>query len=103
VLLLRVLQLFQPLPRPIGQLVITDHAGEVMPVPRGGLVTAGVMFSDADLLGIPLRVILSPRNMKNGCCEIVSRDKSISMKVPLGEMVVSLKEKIMSEMEAFHA
>jgi prolyl-tRNA synthetase len=66
------------------------------------LVTAGVMFSDADLLGIPLRVILSPRNMKNGCCEIVSRDKSISMKVPLGEMVVSLKERIKSQMEAFH-
>ena len=30
------------------------------------LVTAGVMFSDADLLGIPIRVIISPRNIKEG-------------------------------------
>lgn len=46
-------------------------------------VSAGVMFSDADLLGIPLRIIVSPRNMKENRCEIVSRDKSISLKVPL--------------------
>jgi prolyl-tRNA synthetase len=46
-------------------------------------VTAGVMFSDADLLGVPVRVIVSPRNMKENCCEIVTRDKSFSLKVPL--------------------
>ncbi len=46
-------------------------------------VTAGVMFSDADLLGIPVRVIVSPRNMKEDCCEIVARDKSFSVKAPL--------------------
>lgn len=46
-------------------------------------VSAGVMFSDADLLGVPLRVIVSPRNIKDGCCEIVSRDKLISIKQPL--------------------
>ena len=46
-------------------------------------VSAGVMFSDADLLGVPLRVIVSPRNIKENCCEIVSRDKTISNKEPL--------------------
>lgn len=46
-------------------------------------VSAGVMFSDADLLGIPLRIIVSPRNMKENCCEIVSRDKKISLKASL--------------------
>jgi len=46
-------------------------------------VSAGVMFSDADLLGVPLRIIVSPRNLKEDCCEIVSRDKAISMKVAL--------------------
>ncbi len=39
-------------------------------------VSAGVMFSDADLFGIPLRVIMSPRNQMNGKLEIVSRDKA---------------------------
>ena len=46
-------------------------------------VSAGVMFSDADLLGVPLRVIISPRNIKENCCEIISRDKSFSVKEPI--------------------
>lgn len=41
-------------------------------------VSAGVMFSDADLLGVPFRVIVSPRNMKQNIVEIVSRDKKFS-------------------------
>ncbi len=46
-------------------------------------VSAGVMFSDADLLGVPYRIIVSPRNMKENCCEIVSRDKSVQIKEAL--------------------
>ena len=46
-------------------------------------VRAGVMFSDADLLGVPFRVVVSPRNMKQDIVEIVSRDKSFSASVPL--------------------
>lgn len=38
-------------------------------------VRAGVMFSDADLLGVPLRVIVSPRNVEQNIVEVVSRDK----------------------------
>ena len=34
------------------------------------------MFSDADLLGVPYRVIVSPRNMNGSIVEIASRDKS---------------------------
>ncbi|MDR1687152.1 MAG: proline--tRNA ligase [Clostridiales bacterium] len=49
------------------------------------LVSAGVMFSDADLLGVPVRVIFSPRNMKEGLCEIVTRDKTVSKKVKTDE------------------
>ena len=49
-------------------------------------VSAGVMFSDADLLGIPVRVIVSPRNLKEGCCELVMRDKSLSVKKPVEEI-----------------
>jgi prolyl-tRNA synthetase len=48
-------------------------------------VSAGVMFSDADLLGVPVRVIASPRNLQAGCCELATRDKRISTKVPLAE------------------
>ena len=41
-------------------------------------VSAGIMFSDADLIGAPFRIIVSPRNMKQNIVEIVSRDKSYS-------------------------
>ena len=57
-------------------------------------VSAGVMFSDADLLGVPLRVVVSPRNLKEGVCEISSRDKSISMKLPVAEVADKLRELI---------
>ena len=54
-------------------------------------VSAGVMFSDADLLGVPYRAIVSPRNIKQGIIEIVSRDKTYSSNVPkenaLGELI----------------
>ena len=50
-------------------------------------VSAGVMFSDADLLGIPFRLIVSPRNLKNGVCEFSARDKSFSEQLPLDKAV----------------
>lgn len=50
-------------------------------------ISAGVMFSDADLLGVPIRVIVSPRNLRENCCEIVTRDKSICQKAPVADTV----------------
>lgn len=49
--------------------------------------SAGVMFSDADLLGVPFRVIISPRNMKQNIVEIVSRDKSFSANASMDSAV----------------
>lgn len=46
-------------------------------------VSAGVMFSDADLLGVPIRVVVSPRNLKQEILEVTSRDKKVSAKVSL--------------------
>lgn len=51
------------------------------------VVSAGVMFSDADLLGVPIRVICSPRNLKEGICEIVSRDKTYQEKVNISKAI----------------
>lgn len=49
-------------------------------------VSAGIMFSDADLLGVPYRIIVSPRNNKDGCCEIISRDKTFAEKVSIEQV-----------------
>ena len=63
-------------------------------------VSAGVMFSDADLLGVPVRVIISPRNLKENCCEITTRDKSLREMIPLEEAagrIDSLVKKLLEE------
>lgn len=56
-------------------------------------VRAGVMFADADLLGIPLRIIVSPKNMKQGVVEVASRDKTLKTQIPL--------ENVMEEIEQY--
>lgn len=41
-------------------------------------IAAGVQFADADLLGVPVRIIVSERNIKNNQLEVVTRDKKIN-------------------------
>jgi prolyl-tRNA synthetase len=57
-------------------------------------ISAGIMFAEADLLGVPVRVIVSPRNLKEGCCEITTRDKQISQKVEVDKVIASVRELI---------
>ena len=57
-------------------------------------VSAGVMFSDADLLGVPVRVIVSPRNLKEGCCEVVLRNKTSSKKVKTDEVLTAVRDSL---------
>ena len=59
-------------------------------------IRPGAMFSDADLIGVPVRVIVSPRNLKEGVCEVVTRDKQISEKVAAAD-VIPLVKKIIAE------
>lgn len=63
-------------------------------------VRAGVMFSDADLLGVPLRVVVSPRNLDEGVYELSSRDKKLSEKLNPENAVERLKELIISMTES---
>ena len=53
---------------------LTDAGIEVIYDDRP--VSAGVLFSDADLLGCPLRVVVSPKTLSRGCFELSARDKS---------------------------
>jgi prolyl-tRNA synthetase len=47
--------------------------------------SAGVKFADADLLGIPLRVTVSKRNLKENAVELKLRSSPDSQMVPLDE------------------
>ena len=55
-------------------------------------VSAGIMFADADLLGVPVRVIVSPRNIAQGVVEIKARDKSFALNVEMKDALEKIIE-----------
>ena len=57
-------------------------------------VSAGVMFSDADLFGLPVRVIISPRNLEQNVIEISSRDRQWSETVPAQDALQRVIERV---------
>lgn len=77
-----------------------QNAGvEVLYDDREG-VRPGAMFSDADLIGVPVRAVVSPRNLKESCIEISTRDKSVKEMVPVEEAlqyIVDLKNRLYKE------
>ncbi len=52
----------------------------------------GVKFSDADLLGMPVRVTVSPRTLRTQSAEVKLRKEKDFQLVPLGEVVAKVKE-----------
>ena len=57
-------------------------------------VSAGVMFSDADLLGVPVRMIVSPRTLERGAVEVSSRDKSFTIDASPEEAAKIVRDKV---------
>ena len=64
--------------------------------------SAGVKFKDADLIGIPLRVTVSPRSLKNGGVELKRRSSSestmLSLDSAVGE-IVDLRQRLMDDLD----
>lgn len=58
----------------------------------------GVQFADADLLGVPFRLIVSERNLKEGQVEWKRRDGESSGKLPVAEVVENVKTWIADEL-----
>ncbi len=57
--------------------------------------TAGVKFNDADLIGIPIRLTLGKRSLKEGGVEFKRRDRAEKTIVPLTAAVAHVKQEIM--------
>ncbi len=53
---------------------------------------AGIMFADADLLGIPLRLIVSSRNLEKGEVEVTTRDKKIKNSIKLEDVYTAVEK-----------
>jgi prolyl-tRNA synthetase len=56
--------------------------------------SAGVKFNDADLIGLPLRAVVSRRSLKNGGIELKLRAQKESQIVPLTNVVSVIQEEI---------
>jgi prolyl-tRNA synthetase len=66
-------------------------------------VSAGFMFSDADLLGAPVRVVISPKTLARGCFELAARDKSFGGDIPVEGAKQAVLDKIRELTEAVNA
>jgi len=54
----------------------------------------GVKFKDADLIGVPFRIVLGPRALAKGCVELVARAGGETREVPLEQVTAELGRRI---------
>jgi prolyl-tRNA synthetase len=54
----------------------------------------GVKFKDADLIGIPFRIVLGPRALARGCVELAVRAGGETSEVPLDQVTAELGQRI---------
>jgi len=68
------------------------EAGDVEVLLDDRKESPGVKFNDADLLGIPLRVTVSPRTLEKGSAEIKRRVEQEARLVPLAEAASTVRQ-----------
>ena len=73
---------------------LSDHDVDVLLDDRDE--RAGVKFNDADLLGVPVRVTIGIKGIKNGLVEIKMRGESASNSVPVEEASAIIRERVKS-------
>ncbi len=56
--------------------------------------TPGVKFNDADLLGMPLRITVSPRNLEKGSLELKARTAAESEMIPLDGAAAAIASRL---------
>jgi prolyl-tRNA synthetase len=92
--------------------IVAAEVGEVAEGLYEGLVSAGVevlyddrreslgaKFKDADLIGAPIRLTLTPRSLQKGGVEIKARRSPESFVVPIEEVLAAVRKEI-SDLEA---
>ncbi|MFW6367181.1 MAG: His/Gly/Thr/Pro-type tRNA ligase C-terminal domain-containing protein, partial [bacterium] len=71
---------------------LTDAGIEVLYDDRGE--KAGFMFSDADLIGVPLRLVVSPKTVAAEKVEFKTRDGDEKAMLPTAEVVPEMRRRI---------
>ena len=70
--------------------VVLDNRGE----------RPGAMFADWELIGVPLRVVISDRGLKAGAVEMQGRRESEARVVPVAEVATRVAEAVQSALKA---
>jgi prolyl-tRNA synthetase len=61
---------------------------------------AGVKFKDADLMGMPIRLTVSPRNHKHEVVEMKLRGAAEATQIPYAELVPTIQNQIREMVES---
>ena len=64
-------------------------------------IRPGAMFADADLFGIPIRVVVSPKTAERGVFEVSYRDKSFRGDVPYDGAAEQIAGMVKKELEKY--
>lgn len=62
-------------------------------------VSAGIKLTDSELMGVPLRVVISPKTLANSEAEVTIRSTGEKLFVPIGELIPELKVMINDEID----
>jgi prolyl-tRNA synthetase len=57
---------------------------------------AGVKLNDADLMGLPVRLVVSPRNLGKGVVEVKGRQETEAVTVPADQVVATVRQRLNS-------
>ncbi|MBO5047485.1 MAG: proline--tRNA ligase [Clostridia bacterium] len=64
-------------------------------------IRPGAMFADADLFGVPVRAVVSPKTCEKGVIEVSFRDKSFKGEFPIAEAAEKIKEIVKAELAKY--
>ncbi len=57
-------------------------------------VSPGVKLADADLIGLPLRIVVSARTLADGAVEVKARSSDLADRVPLADLIAGVPGRI---------
>lgn len=64
-------------------------------------IRPGAMFADADLFGIPVRVVVSPKTCERGVFEVSLRDKSMKVDLPMDGALEEIKRIVNEQLDLY--
>lgn len=76
---------------------LTDAGFEVLFDDRN--VSAGIKLTDSELMGMPIRVVISPKTMANAEAEVTIRESGEKIFVPIAELIPELKEMVQEQLD----